>query len=133
SAGNSGGEGIDYPAAEFGTQPMNMSVGSVDLNDAKSAFSQYSTALKLVAPGEGVFGPAPQERLAAWSGTSMSAPMVAGGLALAMGTGVNGAQAAAALTSTATPIDGVSGNAAYTGKLGTGRLNLDAAITSLGH
>jgi subtilisin family serine protease len=112
---------------------LNIAVGSVDLHDAKSAFSQYASNLELLAPGERVFGPAPQERFAAWSGTSMSAPVVAGGLALGMSVGANGAQAAAALTSTATSVDTVSGNASYAGKLGAGRVNLDAAIASLGH
>ena len=133
AAGNAGTEGLDYPAAEFASQPLNIAVGSVDLHDAKSAFSQYASNLELLAPGERVFGPAPQERFAAWSGTSMSAPVVAGGLALGMSVGANGAQAAAALTSTATSVDTVSGNASYAGKLGAGRVNLDAAIASLGH
>ncbi|WP_295821262.1 S8 family serine peptidase, partial [uncultured Deinococcus sp.] len=131
AAGNTGAEGIDYPAAEFAAQPMNVAVGSVDLHDVKSAFSQYG-ALELLAPGEAIYGPAPQERSAAWSGTSMSAPVVAGGLALALEGGATGAQAAAALTGTATSVDGVQGNAAYAGKLGAGRIDLNAALTSLG-
>lgn len=133
AAGNSGAEGVDYPAAQFASMPMNLAVGSASPADAKSAFSQYGAALELLAPGEGVFGPAPQSRLAAWTGTSMSTPMVAAGLALGMGLGATGEQAAAALTGTATPVDTVSGNAPYAGKLGSGRLNLDAALSALGH
>ena len=39
----------------------------------------------MVAPGEQIYGPAPDNRVAAWSGTSMAAPVVSGGLALALG------------------------------------------------
>jgi thermitase len=35
--------------------------------------------------GDKVFSPAPDNRSASWSGTSMAAPMVAGGFALALG------------------------------------------------
>ena len=133
AAGNSGAEGLDYPAAEFAAQPLNIAVGSVDVHDTKSTFSQYGAALELLAPGEGIYGPAPQERVAAWSGTSMSAPVVAAGLALALETGITGAQAAAALTGTAVSVNSVSGNSPYAGKLGAGRVDLSAALTSLGH
>jgi thermitase len=36
------------------------------------------------APGELIYAPAPDNRVAAWSGTSMAVPMVAGALALAV-------------------------------------------------
>lgn len=88
SAGNANASKITYPAAiaTSGSSGTNsLSVGSVNLSDIKSSFSNYASQLELVAPGENVFAPAPGELLAAWSGTSQAAPMVAGGLALALG------------------------------------------------
>ena len=85
SAGNSNLNKITYPAAQASSKNKTLSVGSVDLNDVKSTFSNYSGDVSLVAPGENVYAPAPDGRMAAWSGTSMAAPMVSGGLALALG------------------------------------------------
>ncbi|UQN08207.1 S8 family serine peptidase [Deinococcus sp. QL22] len=85
SAGNANVSSITYPAATATLGINSLSVGSVNLSDIKSSFSNYASQLELVAPGENVFAPAPGELLAAWSGTSQAAPMVAGGLALAFG------------------------------------------------
>ncbi|UQN08637.1 S8 family serine peptidase [Deinococcus sp. QL22] len=127
SAGNGGHEGLDYPAAEFGLTSNNLAVGSVNHAGSKSAFSQYGP-LTLLAPGEGLVGPAPQNQAAAWSGTSMSTPLVAGSVALAMTHGLarSAADSAERLKGTAQNMGGVSGNANYTGKLGVGRIDLDA-------
>ncbi len=65
-----------------------LSVGSSDLNDLKSSFSNYARTLEIVGPGENVYSPYPDGRVAGWSGTSMAAPMMAGGLALALGQGL---------------------------------------------
>lgn len=88
SAGNEDRSSLTYPAAnatQRGSDDYTLSVGSVNLSDLKSSFSNYARALELVAPGEQVYGPAPENRMVAWSGTSMAAPMAAGGLALALG------------------------------------------------
>ncbi|GHG27511.1 serine protease [Deinococcus indicus] len=89
AAGNDNQERIVYPAAlatkkgSFGEYLL--SVGSSDLNDLKSSFSNYARTLEIVGPGENVYAPYPDNMVAAWSGTSMAAPMMAGGLALALG------------------------------------------------
>ena len=88
SAGNENVKTITYPAASAAKGKLgdlSLSVGSVDLADHKSSFSNYSKDLELVGPGENVYAPAPGELMAAWSGTSMAAPMASGGLALALG------------------------------------------------
>ena len=126
SAGNAGTEGLRYPAGHFAGSALNLAVGSHGLAWNKSAFSQYG-ALSLLAPGEELIGPAPGGRLAAWSGTSMSAPVVAGAAALALSSGsLNGADAVRRIQATATGVDALAANQPYAGKLGAGRLNLDA-------
>ena len=90
SAGNSGDQNVTYPASDslrggsFGE--LSIGVGSSGLTDRKSRFSTYGAKkIEMMAIGENVSSPAPGARIAAWSGTSMAAPMVTGGLALALG------------------------------------------------
>lgn len=88
SAGNTGDKLITFPARQFNGgawAEMAVGVGSSDTQDRRSRFSTYGKELEMLAPGEQVYGPAPENRLAAWSGTSMAAPMISGGLALALG------------------------------------------------
>lgn len=89
AAGNSGGE-VVFPASEsrepnLPGHALRLSVTSVDENDERSGFAAYGFPVGLAAPGEGVWGPAPELHTAAWTGTSMTAPMAAGALALALG------------------------------------------------
>lgn len=133
SAGNENKDHITYPAANA-TQgvaaPNLLSVGSVNPQDIKSSFSNYSAALEIVGPGEHVYAPAPDGRMASWSGTSMAAPMTAGGLALALGETlkVPVRSLTGTMAQTADDIYGGEANAAYTGLLGKGRLNLAAFL-----
>ncbi|GGO21068.1 S8 family serine peptidase [Deinococcus humi] len=128
SAGNSNLSKITYPAADAdakGSGAYSLSVGSVDLNDVKSNFSNYATELKVMAPGEQVYAPAPGGLMAAWSGTSMAAPMVSGGLALALGQQAPTKDLAKELADRATDIYNISGNKPFKDKLGEkGRLDL---------
>lgn len=90
SSGNTANTRITYPANDLSADTTTLgrysvSVGSVSAGDKKSSFSTYGTTLELVGPGEVVYGPVPGNRLGAWSGTSMAAPMVSGAIALALG------------------------------------------------
>ncbi len=88
SAGNQNLPQLTYPAADMnikGTDTFTVSVGSVSSSDRKSSFSNYSKALEICAPGEDMYSAAPGGMKVAWSGTSMAAPLVSGGLALALG------------------------------------------------
>lgn len=97
SAGNSNANPT-YPAytamLEGPTGNMSVGVGSVNLQDLKSPFSNFAPeggatedGLEMVAFGEGIYGAVPGEQIAAWDGTSMATPLVAGALALALGEG----------------------------------------------
>ena len=81
SSGNDGtqdGFGIDYPAADGNA----FSVGSVNGSDVISEFTQRSSNLDLLAPGEGVRSTGLNGQIVTLSGTSFAAPAVAGTLAL---------------------------------------------------
>jgi thermitase len=89
SSGNDGNTAITYPANQTSNDSttlgkFSVSVGSVDAGDAKSWFSTYGLNLEMVAPGQEVYGPVPGNRMGAWSGTSMAAPMISGAIALAL-------------------------------------------------
>ncbi|MFC5849671.1 S8 family serine peptidase [Deinococcus petrolearius] len=133
SAGNENADHITYPAAnasQGSAAPNLLSVGSVDPQDLKSSFSNYGAALEVVGPGENVYAPAPDGRMASWSGTSMAAPMTAGGLALALAEDlkVPVRSLTGAMAQTAGDIYAGGANASYTGLLGQGRLDLAAFL-----
>ncbi len=87
SSGNTGDKKVTFPASRANGGPgrLRTSVTSIDLTGVKSGFATYGKEVELAAPGERVFGPAPELSLAAWTGTSQAAPMASGALALALG------------------------------------------------
>ncbi|WP_221090428.1 S8 family serine peptidase [Deinococcus aquaedulcis] len=138
SAGNDNMSRITSPAslAEMkGVLGDNLlSVGSVDLRDLKSSFSNYAESLEMVAPGENVAAPAPDGRVAAWSGTSMAAPMAAGGLALALGQPltVPAKEVSQKMAESAFNVYSDGANSEYKNRLGIkGRLDLPAFLKSV--
>jgi thermitase len=140
SAGNYGAEKMTHPASrthgkgDNHTSNLLMSVSSVNNSDIVSSFSNYGAPLELLAPGEAIFGPAPGNKLGAWYGTSMAAPMVTGGLTLALGQPSVGKTPAAlqvAIGTTADSIDALN-RSDMKNKLGYGRINLERFLTSIG-
>lgn len=131
ASGNSGDTNVSFPASLSegltSTAGMRIGVGSVGVTDVKSIFSTYGSNLEMVAVGEMVYGPAPSNQLAAWSGTSMATPMVSGGLALALGQRDYGAATKNLGTDMVNTVDNIdTKNLSLTpGVLGTGRLNLE--------
>jgi thermitase len=74
SAGNSSNSTKYYPAASDNVIAVASSTGS----DTKSPFSSYGTWVDIAAPGSGIYSTLPNNKYGNKSGTSMSAPMIAG-------------------------------------------------------
>ena len=127
AAGNSSTSTLSYPAGY--DLPNVISVASLDSNGNLSGFSNFgSTWVDLAAPGGGIYSTLPDNTYGTYSGTSMAAPHVTGGLAL---------MAAAQPTATMAQLkqalmESVVATSSLASKTATGgRLNVDGAITRL--
>lgn len=138
SAGNLGTTAVSYPASqanlEAGGGYQRLSVTSIQGDFQKSGFASYGGSVEVAAPGEGIFGPAPGGRVAAWSGTSMAAPMASGALALALGQtlAVPAEMLADALQETSNgEIYNNATNEIYKDQVGKGSLDLEAFLENV--
>jgi subtilisin family serine protease len=116
SAGNDNTSGNQYPAAYHGV----LSAAATDLLDQKAPFSNFGNDVYVDAPGVNIFSSFPDGYYGIVSGTSFSAPAVAGTAALVRSlhaTDVEDIIAAGA-------IDIDSQNPDYKNKLGFGRIDV---------
>jgi thermitase len=120
SAGNDNSGTPQYPASD---DAHVMAVAATDETDHKAGFSNYGTDVDVCAPGTDVYSTYPGGRFAWWSGTSFSAAFVSGEAALVLSTG----RSVSSITHTAVNIDSL--NPSYAGLLGSGRINVLAAVT----
>ena len=116
SAGNDNTSTPQYPAAYAGV----ITVASTTLSDTKASFSNYGSNVVLDAPGVDVISAYPGGGYAMASGTSFSAPEVAGEIALILRLRTSGVTSAA--DSTAVNVD--SRNPGYYQQLGYGRIDV---------
>ncbi|HEY68958.1 MAG TPA: S8 family serine peptidase [Anaerolineae bacterium] len=103
---SSGNGGYVDALAEPACISSTISVGSTTDGDALSSFSNHSRYLDLLAPGSSIISSVPGGRYQTWTGTSMSAPHVAGAWALFKSAYPDASvdEILAALTSTGIPI-----------------------------
>lgn len=113
-----------YPAA----YPAAVAVAATDGDDLKAAFSNWGKETDLSAPGTSIYSTYLNHGYAWWSGTSSATALVAGGMALlrAEHPGWSASQVIGRLKETAVNIDALNYRD-LRGKLGAGRINLDAA------
>lgn len=137
AAGNDNVSTPHYPSAFQNV----ISVASIDWNDVKSDFSNYSNTVDVSAPG-GVASPGPSGVLSttyssgtygnydSYIGTSMASPVAAGlaGLILSVNPDLSPAQVEQILESTADDISAQNPN--FIGLLGSGRINAFRAVSN---
>ena len=123
SAGNNSEDaGHVFPAA----YSIVIAVAATDLDDHIADFSNFGKSISIAAPGVGVVTTFPGGLYARASGTSFSAPIVTGGIALLLSLGKGAGNAGRAVITTADSIDEL--NPEWTKRLGWGRINLLNAL-----
>jgi subtilisin family serine protease len=120
AAGNANSAVKQYPAAY---SPV-ISVAATDLQDKKANFSNYGTSITVDAPGVNIVSAYPGGYYAIASGTSFSAPIVAGDAAIVRSQQATGVRST--VVNGTINIDSL--NPAYYGLLGAGRIDALKAI-----
>lgn len=125
AAGNEGSSSVSYPAkyAEV------IAVGASTRQDGRATFSNYGSALEIMAPGSQIYSTRTGDQYQYLSGTSTAAPFVAGvvALMLSVNPALTTGEIRSAINSTANDI-GVSGKDLITG---WGIVDAHAAILSV--
>jgi serine protease len=120
ASGNDGSSNICYPASN----PDALAVGSINDDRKRSSFSSHGAGLDLVAPGNRVLT-ITDGRITTMSGTSFSAPTVAGVAALLFAQGTSSSdQVFAKLLETASDL----GDAGQDREFGAGLVRADLAL-----
>jgi subtilisin family serine protease len=135
AAGNDSSETSDY----MGALNDIINVAATDGDDCRADFSNFGTWVDISAPGVDIlslyhekYDPG-QDYVAYMSGTSMAAPLAASVAALVWSQipNLSAGQVKQRLFATADPIDQLTCNASYAGKLGAGRINAYEALIEI--
>lgn len=126
AAGNANTTAPTYPASF----DKVLSVTALDSNDVKAPFSTYNEEVDVAAPGDGIYSTYPGGTYARGSGTSFAAPFVSGAAALLYSVAVpsESSHLTEGLTDSVVFVDNLTGNTAFAGNLGGGRLDVAAAL-----
>lgn len=129
AAGNDSAQVNRYPASSENA----ISVAAVDSFGIKADFSNYSTTVKLVAPGTGIYASYPGNQYARWEGTSFATPFVTGQAALLFALNPNASwdEINNSICSLAVNIDSL--NPGLVGLLGFGLIDPLATVQSGGY
>jgi subtilisin family serine protease len=130
SAGNRANSNPDYPA---GTSSLGtLAVAATTDNDVRAEFSNYGPWVSLSSPGVDVVSTVPGGGYGVASGTSLSAPLVAGAAASvrAICPLIPASQVDAIIRSRSVSIN--AQNPSYVNQLGSGRLNVAMAVGAVG-
>jgi subtilisin family serine protease len=123
AAGNGGVNAQNlYPASYSNV----LGVAATDFSDHVASFSNYGKLVSVSAPGAFVVSTVPGGRYAAAWGTSFSAPLVSGTVALLVSSFNRGQSGSFQVVNTADPIDAL--NPGYSNQLGRGRINAERAL-----
>ncbi|MCO5259552.1 MAG: S8 family serine peptidase [Crocinitomicaceae bacterium] len=124
ASGNDNVQTQFYPAAYSGV----VSVAATNSSDKKASFSNYGSWIKISAPGDNILSTTVDNSYGYKSGTSMASPMVAGlvGLMKSLNPTLPNADIINCLYSTAQNINSL--NPSYSGLLGAGRIDANAAM-----
>ena len=126
-AGNRASSVVDFPADVGDVQ----AVTSLTASSMKAPFASWGSSVDFSGPGVDLLGAHPlgAKGTARWSGTSFTTALVTGGFALLRDRDplATGASLFQRLRDTSVSVDAV--NPGYQGKLGRGRINLDAATS----
>ncbi|MFW9979178.1 MAG: S8 family serine peptidase [Candidatus Thorarchaeota archaeon] len=125
AAGNDGGA-ISYPGAYSST----ICVGATDSSHNRASFSNYGSAMDVVAPGVSIYSTYNNGGYTTMSGTSMATPMVAGVVAMILcaNPSLSPSEVVEILHTTSTDL-GSSGFDIY---YGYGLVNVPAAVAAAG-
>jgi subtilisin family serine protease len=116
SAGNNNTSALQWPAGYSSV----IATAATNLDDTKGDFSNFGNHVDISSPGVNIISAYPGGLYSVASGTSFSAPIVAGAVAVLRSQNINGVTSA--LADGTINID--ASNPGYAGKLGVGRLDI---------